>query len=329
MVRTLTKLDTTYAQGERRLATAWKNSSHTIPPEARQPARYIGHAEPDRGPYPFCLPADYASLSLLPEVRESALALFEELGIPWHPDGKGPSNHLLSSQVQCVNALGQMVAEPQRITRAFGELLGVAAPLQIEPGRFLTFEYIGDHDYFNEGEGLPRTRGSHCTSVDAAFLHRGNDGTVELILLEWKYTESYRLLKPDPEKNETRRRRYEEALTAPDSPVRSDLLDFVDLLDEPLYQLMRQQLLAHELEKSRAHGADRVRVVHVHPKANLAYQQSLHRETQRALGSTVSEVWAKLLRSTDRFVAVDNALFLDPAITSDEYLARYGPEVAE
>ena len=79
----------------------------------------------------------------------------------------------------------------------------------------------------------------------------------------------------------------------------------------------------------RTLGADRVRVVHVLPKANIAYQQSLHRESQRALGSTVSEVWAKLLRSSDRFVAVDNSLFLDPAITSDEYVARYGPKVAE
>jgi len=329
MVRAVSEVDTTYVQAERKRATAWKNNSPTISPDARHAARYIGNADPAGGPYPFCIPAEFASLSLLPEVRGPAIALFHELGIPWHPDGKGPSNHLLSSQVQCVNALGQMVAEPQRITRTFCELLGTAEPLQIEPGRFLTFEYIGDRDYFNEGEGMPRTRGSQCTSVDAAFLHRNTEGIVELILLEWKYTESYRPLKPDPKKNETRRRRYEAALTAPDSPVRSDLLDFVDLLDEPLYQLVRQQLLAHELEKDRALGADRVRVVHVLPKANIAYQQSLHRESQRALGSTVSEVWAKLLRSSDRFVAVDNSLFLDPAITSDEYVARYGPKAAE
>jgi len=53
----------------------------------------------------------------------------------WHAGvGSGPSNHLLSSQVQCTNALGQMVTDPERIARAFG--LGVGEVLQIEPGRF-------------------------------------------------------------------------------------------------------------------------------------------------------------------------------------------------
>jgi len=55
----------------------------------------------------------------------------------WHAGvGSGPSNHLLSSQVQCTNALGQMVTDPERIARAFGPTLGVGEVLQIEPGRF-------------------------------------------------------------------------------------------------------------------------------------------------------------------------------------------------
>lgn len=122
------------------------------------------------------------------------MALFTELGIPWHAgiDG-GPSSHLLSSQVQCVNALGQMVRDPERLVRAFGELLGIGEALQIEPDRYLTFEYIGPSDYFGEAPGGHRTRGAQCTSVDAAFKHRGWDGVVELVLLEWKYTESYRV----------------------------------------------------------------------------------------------------------------------------------------
>lgn len=116
---------------------------------------------------------------------------------------------------------------------------------------------------------------------------------------------------------------------AVNGPVRGDLLDFADLLDEPLYQLMRQQLLAHALETDRAHGAHRVRVVHVLPAANVAYQHSLHRDSQRAIGDTVGDVWGRLLRSPDRFVSVDSSLFLDPAITSAEYVARYGETVPE
>ncbi len=313
----------TYTDTERARAAAWKRTTTTLPEPARLPARYG-----TRGglTYDFCLPPEHAHLNLLPEVREQVLALFAAEAIPWHAGiGGGPSNHLLSSQVQCANALGQMMSEPDRLARAFGDLLRMDEVLEIEPGRFLTFEYIGPTDFFGEAPGGVRRRGTHCTSVDAAFLHRSRTGLRELVLVEWKYTESYGLRRPDPAKDAVRRRRYERAWSAPDGPVRSDLLPFELILDEPFYQLVRQQLLAHELEKAGACGADQVRVLHVLPAANEAYQASLVRPEHRALGSTVSEVWQRLLVGPDRFVAVDSALFLDPEVTSAEYLLRYGP----
>lgn len=315
-----------FATKERARATGWKAASGTLPEAARCPAGYVDKNGVETSTrYRFCLPPAHAGLSLLPEVRVRALQLFVDLGIPWHAgiDG-GPSNHLLSSQVQCVNALGQMVDDPERLKRAFAGILGTIDVLEIEPGRSLTFEYIGPVDYFNESLGGDRVRGAMCTSVDAAFLHRTSDRT-ELVLIEWKYTESYSSRRVEPAKDATRWARYGKALTAEDSPVRADVLTFDDLLDEPLYQLMRQQLLAHELEKDRVLGADRVRIVHVAPKANTAYQQSLQRPAQRAVGETVTDVWNRLLRRSDRFYSLDSAIFLDPAITSDEYTARYGP----
>ena len=42
------------------------------------------------------------------------------------------------------------------------------------------------------------------------------------------------------------------------------------------------------------------------------------------LGSTVKQVWHRLLRQPDRFVSLDSKLFADPAVTSAEYVARYG-----
>jgi hypothetical protein len=316
----------TYSSEEKLRAASWKRTTTTLPDSARPAARYIGKDGKARDPaYPFCLPAAHAPLSLLPEVREPALARFADLGIPWHSgvDG-GPSNHLLSSQVQCVNALGQMVADPARIVRAFGDVLGIDEVLQIEPSRYLTFEYIGPTDYFGECPGGTRVRGAHCTSVDAAFLHRAVDGVVELVLVEWKYTESYRARRRDPKKDAVRLGRYATAFADPDGPVRSDVLSFEHVLDEPFYQLVRQQLLAHELEKAGAEGASRVRVVHVLPKGNVEYQQSLTLPEHRALGAGASEVWSKLLRSQDRFVHLDPAVFCDPSITSDEYVRRYG-----
>ena len=264
---------------------------------------------------------------MLPEVRDAALALFAELGIPWHAgiDG-GPGNHLLSSQVQCVNALGPMVSDPSRVAAAFGATLPVGEVLEIEPGRYLTFEYIGPTDFFGEAPGGDRVRGTRCTSVDAAFLHRAPDGARELVLVEWKYTESYRLRDPEPARDEVRRRRYAAAVADPAGPIRGGVLPFELLLDEPFYQLVRQQLLAHALEQAGV--ADRVRVVHVLPPDNQAYQLSLPRAEHRALGQSVSQVWERqLLRATDRYTVMDPAVFLDPGLTSREYVLRYAPDV--
>lgn len=69
-------------------------------------------------------------------------------------------------------------------------------------------------------------------------------------------------------------------------------------------------------------------VLHIAPRANAAYQESLT-SPHKTLGSTVSEVWAPLIRHADRFITIDSALFLNPVVTSNEYVVRYGrPEPA-
>lgn len=315
-----------YVLRQRALATAWKERAPGLPAPARKPAPWINQNGQPRGLYDHCLPPEFANANLLGD-SQGAINLFLELGIAWHCGiGQGPGNNLLSSQVQCVNALMAMVGDPQRIIRAFGHLADIAEPLQIEPDRYLTFEYIGPNDYFDEGAGKPRARGSKCTSLDAAFLYRTRDGTTELALVEWKYTEQYTTTrKPTPGNDTTRIRRYGESYDAPDGPLRSELLDIEWMIDEPFYQLMRQQLLAWRLEQEGAGGSDRVRILHVLPPDNNAYQSSLVRPQHRALGDTVDQVWARLLRRPDRFQHVDPAVFLDEAITSSAYVDRYSP----
>ncbi len=241
----------TWTGQQQQIASRWKATTPTLPGQARADAPYVDKDGRSAGPArPYVLPREHAALSLLPEVRTDALTLFAELGIPWHAGiSGGPSNHLLSSQVQCVNALGQMVHDPERLVRAFAEPLGTAEVLEVEPGRWLTFEYIGPQDCFGEAPGADRVRGARCTSVDAAFLHRTTDGVTELVLLEWKFTESYRRRRPDPAKDAVRWQRYGAARADPTGPI-TDALPFADVLDEPLYQLVRQQLLAHRLERA-------------------------------------------------------------------------------
>lgn len=316
-----------FRDAERVRNTAWKQSTSVLPAEARAAAAYIGKdGLAGSRPLDFCVPRQFAPYNLLSEVRDDSLSLFAELEIPWHAGiDADPSNHLLSSQVQCVNALGQMVDDPTRIQRAFGGVLDIAEVLPIEPGRYLTFEYIGPVDYFGESPAGPRIRGAHCTSVDAAFLYRTAAGWTELALVEWKYTEQYRRLrKPDPVKDAIRWGRYGEAWRSPNGPLHCDLVPFEDMLDEPFYQLMRQQLLAHRLEQEHVLSAERVRVVHVLDPSNVAYQQSLTRPSHRLVGETVDQVWTRLLRQPSRFSHLGPAVFLDPLVTSDEYVARYG-----
>jgi hypothetical protein len=322
---------TAFRDAQRAAAARWKINTATLPDAARLPAPYVDKdGKPGRVAYDFCLPAEYAAHNLLPDVREYAPRLFAKLGIPWHAGvAGGPSNHLLSSQVQCVNALMPMVYDAERIRRAFGDGLDIDQVLQIEPGRYLTFEYIGPSDYFNESPGVERTRGAHCTSVDAAFRYRTSTGEIELALVEWKFCEEYRTPRqPDPAKDAIRRKRYFDVWSDSAGPVRADVLPFEDILDEPFYQLVRQQLLAHRLEADRVLDADVVRVVHVHPAANNAYQHSLVRDSHRSLGDTVDEVWQQLLRRPDRFVVLDSDVFLEPSVTSTEYVHRYADDVA-
>jgi len=317
-----------YVKRERQRAARWKSSTTVLPQAARAHGKYVSR-DGKALDLPFCLPADLAEHNLLPDVRSQALSLFTELGIPWHAGiGSGPGNHLLSSQVQCVNALAPMVDDPARIVRAFGGVLDIAEVLEIEPGRFLTFEYIGPEDYLNEAKNGLRIRGAHCTSVDAAFRYRTGGGEIELALVEWKFTEEYRKpRKPDPVRDQIRAGRYGELLADPEGAIKSDVLPFEALLDEPLYQLVRQQLLAWELEKRHVLDASTVRVVHVLAPDNTAYQESMVRDDVRQVGDSIGQVWSALHRRPDRFVKLDPEAFLDEEATSRDYVLRYAPDV--
>ena len=322
---------TAYATQINRDMAKWKSTAASLPEEARLPGVVRNRAGQEVD-VDYALPRDYARFNLLPEVREQALALFKELGITWHQGvAGGPTPHLRSSQIQCVNALGQMMSDPERIMRAFGSPLDIATVRDFgvidanEAGRYLTFEFIGETDYFGEGRGGKRTRGSKSTSVDAAFAYTTSAGADGLALVEWKFTENYPAPDPRAKASEAERlRRYATALTATDSPVETTNVDLPDLFHEPIYQLVRQQLLAHALEQDPTVDAEVVRVVHVLSPKNTAYTRSYLAPGLAALGATPGEVWNKLIRTRNRFVHLDPAVFSDPRVTSRAYRERYG-----
>lgn len=305
----------------RAAAIAWKRSSATFPEEARAPGLYDLHGKVI-GPLDICLPQDFAEYNLLPDVRNVAVALFDTVEIVWHDGvGAGPSNHLLDSQVQCVNAVGPGVTDPEFVKEAFGYVLPIAEVVPIEEGRFLTFEYTGAEDYLGERKGLDRTRGSMTTSADAAIRYFTPEGEVEIALIEWKFTEDYRGHELVPPRGAPRDERYRALWDDPGCPIRHDLIPYKDLFVEPFYQLFRQQLLAWRMEQAGELSARRVRVVHACPRANNGVHGALNRPSHQAAGSDALEIWHHMCLQPDRFVTMDTVGLVE--VRDGEYADRY------
>ena len=257
----------------------------------------------------FCLPVEFAEENLVPSIREAARTYFQDNGIQWHDGRNGnPSNHLCSSQVCCVNFLFPFANRPDALAAVLRAVFpSIDQALPIEDGQYVAFEWIGCENYL--GERVPRNsrrvRGANCTSADAAVMFKRVDGKQQIVLIEWKYTESYSGVPLKVAKSGTDRTLiYEQLFRREDCPLHTDLLrSFESLFYEPFYQFMRQQFLAHEMERAREKGADIVSVLHVSPACNADFRDVTSRELE-TLDDTALGIWKRLVRPDDRFVSV-------------------------
>jgi hypothetical protein len=260
-------------------------------------------------PRPFCLPRAYADENLFPDIRHSAPAYFAAHGIKWH-DGQNnrPSNHLCDSQVCCVNFLFPFADSPEALTHLLRPILpDVQEMLPVEDGHYVAFEWIGQENYLNEKipRGGKRTRGANFTSADAAVMFERRDGRRQFVLIEWKYTESnsgkdLRIAKSGTDRRDIYRPLFERD----DCPINRELLpDFDSLFYEPFDQLMRQQLLAHEMERQQEACANTVSVLHIAPEHNIDFRRVTSPSLQQ-LGTTAIDVWTRLVRLPYRFLSV-------------------------
>lgn len=265
--------------------------------------------------------------NLLPDARAIALDRFRRYGITWHHGAAGmPSNHLMSSQVACLNSLAPHVGSPEHLRWFFepalpqlAELLPFGDPLA--PDDFVTFEWVGLQDHLGERGGKPLSRGAQMTSADAAIRFRNHDGDVEIALIEWKYVERYgrKAVDPTTASNQTRIRTYSPHWSDPESPL-NGVLTVAQRLTEPLYQLGRQQLLAWQMEQAHELDAVRVSVVEAAPAANAELWRSIPKE----LGDDLRIVWPTALRRPDRWVHLDTARWLEPGSpASSDFALRY------
>ena len=201
-------------------------------------------------------------------------------------------------------------------------------------GQFVSFEWIGYRNYL--GEKIPpnrtRTRGANFTSADAAVRFEHKDGLRQLALIEWKYTESYGSTSVQISKAGTDKLTiYLHLLNKSDCLLNKDLLpDYGSLFFEPFYQLMRQQLLAHEMEKAHELGAKVVSLLHIAP----AHNEDFRRITSPGLkclhlGESATDVWKKLVLSPDRFTSVSTEnLFGQFPVEKFPELATWGKYIA-
>jgi len=291
-----------FLESEKIRLVGCKSTSLCLSASACPPGLYKGKSRP------FCVALEYAEENLFPQIRESALDYFAKHSINWHDghDGK-PSNHMCDSQVCCVNFLFPFSEEPESLA----ELLRRVYPtirrmLAIEDGRYVAFEWIGQQNYL--GERMPRngkrTRGANFTSADAAVMFERTDGKRQIVLIEWKYTESYggtplAIAESGTDRTEI----YKPLFQRADCPIRKDILPgFDSLFFEPFYQFMRQQLLAHEMERAHEMGADIVTVLHIAPDRNRDFCK-VTSPALAGLGQTATRVWSRLVGTDGRFTS--------------------------
>jgi hypothetical protein len=131
------------------------------------------------------------------------------------------------------------------------------------------------------------------------------DGKRQVVLIEWKYTESYGSTPLKKAKSGTDRTAiYRPLFQRDDCPINRDLLpSFDSLFYEPFYQFMRQQFLAHEMESARELDVDTVSVLHISPAHNTDFHKVTSPELE-GLGKTPTGIWKRLVRPHDRFISV-------------------------
>ena len=266
---------------------------------------------------PFCLPVECAEENIFPGIREIAMAYFRSREIRWHDGQNGkPSNHLCDSQVCCLNFLFAFARKGD----ALADLLRPVFPLirtmlPMEDGNYVACEWIGAENYLNEkvARAERRTRGANCTSADAAVMFERTDGKRQIVLIEWKYTESYSGTCLTTSKSGTDRTAiYRPIFDRNDCPINKALLgNFESLFCEPFYQFMRQQFLARRMELANEQGADIVTVLHIAPAHNREFRRVTSLPLA-SIGETATGVWRRL--AGDKFISVSTEeLFGRPA----------------
>ena len=251
---------------------------------------------------------------------------FKENNIAWWEYGGNsenePTNHMVSSQVQCLNFLFALRNDKDavlKIAQLFDSEINDVLPTidDIDNG-FIAFEFVYDNANIL-GENNTE-RGKYCTSIDVFIIGMRKDRKV-LIPIEWKYTENYLDAKNKAQNNskgKTRQSRYNHLIeNSKQLKVLSNLPNSVYYF-EPFYQLMRQTLLVEQMVLKGI--ADDFLHIIVIPFENEDFLSNNYSFTSDNFETT----WRKSLYNQSKFKIIDSKRILKLIESLESY-----SEVAE
>jgi hypothetical protein len=255
-------------------------------------------------------------------IREDALSYFRENKIVWWGESsKNPTGHLLSSQIACINHLFFLRNDK---TATLKILKGIDENF-IEPcndfeGGYIGFEVVSNRSYLGEVPvGQKPTRGANCTSVDAMMSGILKNGKKIQVLIEWKYTENYpKSLLASGKSGLTRQSRYNHLIKDVNSPIMCKV-GIENMYYEPIYQLMRQTLLAWQMIKHKKVElqADDWLHLDVIPENNLKLRYKV--PAPELEHKSLEKAWKSQLREPNKYQVISPQKLLSPILFDSKY----------
>ncbi len=300
------------------------------------------HTKKHYATYPFVLKEDCVDENLYEEIRVSAKEYFRDNGIEWWGDamktGKDVPGHTLSSQVACLNHLfcikndeKAVLAIVNGIRNEYDKVSPIPYDNEADQG-FIAFEVISDNEWLRE-DSKERKRGEFCTSIDALICaHHVPTRKNHIILIEWKYTETY---KDEDKTCYTRMKRYNNLISSSKKYLekpKEDKYEGSVYYQEPFYQLMRQTLWAEQIIKHRPSNprakkkepieAEDYLHIHVIPKGNTVL---LNKGFKEKGDNLMEKTWRSMLKKDgdDRYILIDPEVLLKPIVEDKDLADKY------
>ncbi len=251
-------------------------------------------------------------LNLWEGIRFDVKSYFKKNGIPWWSGNIEPTGHLLSSQVACVNHLYPFRQRKDCVDKILNNISTKLLESSYVDSGYVEFEKTGKQPL---GKERSVQRGANSTSIDSFMIGKNENGEKILILIEWKYTESYTPQSILNSKAGTNRLEvYRELLLKDNCPIITK--NHEDLFYEPYYQLMRQTLLGWTMTQNKEYGATDWLHIHVIPEENKELREQI--TSKNLKGNSFEESWKSQLRYPDKYIVISPQELLKPIIETED-----------